>query len=362
MAYFVGIFMGVGLAHRGAHWNNAQAFLQIVGLLICVSLHLSFPVLAAVQLLSIFAAIAGVLIDIRHKSPEIFPRLNYWDSAAVKEILKPSGYFGLITICTFLAYQAPLIVLQRLVGSVAVAAFMIMRIVFSMCRQLLAMFSQSMAPEITLLFGRRDWPGISRLYEYSERFIFFFIPIVNTGVLLLSPVLITVWMHKKADLFSPYPYVLTAAISMAISLKEHKFHFQFSTNTHEELARVMFFGYLAMVAVSIAMVHWFGVVGFLWAWLATEVLQVVKIVQLNIDLFAHHEPLDLSYIRRLIGLCIPALMVSYLLLLHMVKMPMLQQIGISVAGGLVVTAAAWILFGFDDVLKKVSGLLFKKFA
>lgn len=362
LGYFGGLFMGVGLAHRGAHWNNAQALLAVCGLLICVSLHLSFPVLAATQVLAVVGSTAGVLIDLRRTAPQIFPTLVHWDSSAVKLILKPSGYFGLISVCTFLAYQAPLIVLQRFVGSVAVGAFMVMRTLFSMCRQILAMFTQSMGPEITVLFGRRDWPGISRLYGYSERFIFFLIPVVNTGVLLLSPVLITVWMHKRAELFSPYPYVLTAAVAMIVSLKEHKFQFQFSTNTHIELARLMFFSYMAMVAISVATVHWFGVIGFLWTWLAVEIIQMARIVQLNVRLFAHYERLEFSYLRRLIGTCVPALLVSYLLLLRMVSMPMLWQIGISIAGGLIVAATAWFLFGIHTVLKKATGLFSRRFA
>lgn len=360
--YFGGIFMGVWLAHRGAHWNNIQSLLAIAGLLVAVVLRLPFPILAATQLLAVLVAMAGVLIDIRRTAPEVFPTIAYWDGSAVKDILKPSSYFGLISICTFLTFQAPLIVMQRFVGSVAVAAFLIMRTLFSMCRQVLAMFTQSMGSEITILFGRRDWPAISRLYDYSERFIFFLIPIVNTGVLLLSPVLITVWMHKKAELFSTYPYVLTAAVAMVISLKEHKFQFQFSTNTHIVLARLMFFSYLAMVGVSVATVHWFGVVGFLWTWLATEIFQMASIIRLNVQLFAHYQQLEFRYLRRLIATCFLALLGSYALLEHMSNRPMLWQVGLSVAGGLAVTTAVWFLFGVHGVLKKAQGLLFSKFA
>lgn len=360
--YLGGLFMAVGLAHRGGQWNNFQSVLSIIGLLICVSFHMSFPILASVQLFSILCAILGVLIDLHHTAPQVFPNIDSWDRSAVMKILKPSSHFGLLTVCTFLTFQAPLIVLQRFAGPVVVAAFIIMRIVFSMCRQILAMFTQSMGPEITVLFGRSDWPGISRLYEYSERFIFFLIPVLNTGVLLISPVLITVWMHKKAELFSPYPYVLTAAVSMVMSLKEHKVQFQYSTNTHMELARLMFLSYAAMIAVSIGTVHWFGIVGFLYTWLCTEIFQMASIVRLNMKLFAHFERLEIGYLRRLVATCIPALFISYLLLEHTATRPMLWQIGVAVAGGFIVAASGWFLFGVSDVLKRISSLLSRKFA
>lgn len=360
--YFSGLFMGVGLAHRGGQWSNVQSALSIAGLLICVALHLSFPVLAGVQLLATLCATVAMLIDIRRTAPQVFPNINSWDGSAVMEIIKPSSHFGLLSTCTFLTFQAPLIVLQRFAGPVAVAAFIIMRTLFSMCRQILAMFTQSMGPEITVLFGRRDWPGISRLYEYSERFIFFLIPVLNTGVLLLSPLLITVWMHKKAELFSPYPYAIACAVSMVMSLKDHKVQFQYSTNTHMKLARLMFVSYAAMVIVSIGTVYWYGVVGFLYAWLCTEIYQTASIVRLNMQLFAHFERLELNYLRRLTFICIPAVLVSYPLLEHVTNRTMLWQVAVAITGGSIVAASAWFLFGVSDVLQKISGLLARKFA
>ncbi len=360
--YLAGTFMGVGLAHRGAYWNNFQALLTALVLLGCVSLHLPFPVLAGVQVITMSTAIMAVLIDLHRTAPQIFPSLRYWDSEAVKDMLKPSGYFGLLTICTFLTYQAPLIVIQRILGPVAVGSFIVMRLVFSMCRQILAMFTQSMGAEITNLFGRSDWISLSRLYDYSERFIFFLIPLVNVAVLIGSPVLITLWMHKRVDLFSPYPYMLSAAISMVISLKEHKYQFQFSTNTHEELARVMFLSYLAMIIVGIGAVHLFGVVGFLWTWLAVEIIQIVRIVRLNMKLFSSFERLEFKYLRRLTGICICSLLLSLALLEKTVSFPILWQIALSLLSALILTAFSWPLFGVSDVLRKMSAQFSRKFA
>jgi len=360
--YLTGIFMGAALAHRGAHWGNFQTLLTSLSLLACVALKLPFPVLAGIQVLTMLISIVVVLIDLHRTAPALFPHIRHWDGTAVASILKPSGYFGLITISSFLTYQAPLIVLQRFLGPVAVAGFIVMRLVFSMCRQVLAIFTQSMGAEITTMFGRRDWPALSRLYDYSERFIFFLIPLVNTGVLMISPVLITVWMHKRAELFSPYPYVLSAAISMVISLKEHKFQFQFSTNTHEELARIMFGGYIAMTIISLATVPWLGVVGFLWTWLLVEIFQMIFIVRLNIKLFAEIEPLEFTFLRRLIGICVPSLLLALLLLHKTASFTLLWQISIGIVTGAVVAGIAWPLFGVRDVIQKIMGQFSRKFA
>jgi len=370
--YLAGIFMGVALAHRGANWNNAQALASSLGLLAGVMLHAPFPVLAAIQLSTLLLCSLAVLADLNRIAPEAFPSLRFFDRSAVKDILHGSGYFGLIEVSTFLTYSAPLLLMQRFVGPIAVAGFGLMRIIFSMCRQVLAMFTQSMGAEITNLFGRRDWPALSRLYDYSERLIFFLITLVNLTVLMLSPVLITLWVHKKAtagaplhhvsDLFAVYPYVLSSAISIVISLKEHKFQFQFSTNTHIELAKIMFFSYLAMVAVSFGTIQYFGVTGFLWTWLAVETLQTVRLVKLNEKLFAHVEKLDTIYITRLAGICITGLFLAFAALTKTSTLPLVAQSGIATVAALVVGVVAWYLFRVKEVYASMLARFTRRFS
>lgn len=347
--YFCGIFMSVGLAHRGAHWNNAQSLAGALGLLGGLTLHASFPTLAALQLGSLVLCLAGVLADLRLHQPQVFPTLRYWERSALAEILRGSGSFGILEMSTFLVFSAPLLVMQRVLGPVAVAAFILMRTIFSMCRQVLAIFTQSMAAEITNLFGRRDWPLLTRLYTYSERFIFFLITVVNLTVLMLSPALIRLWMHRRGaagggQLFAVYPYVLCSAISMVISLKEHKHQFQFSTNTHRELARVVLVGYTAMVMLSFVSVPVAGVIGFLWTWLTVESLLTLRLVAMNRRLFAHMEALDTAYILRLVVLGVAGLAGAALALPHTAALPLAGQAGIAALAALLVGAVSWQVF------------------
>ena len=144
---------------------------------------------------------------------------------------------------------------------------------------------------------------------------------------------------------------------MVISLKEHKFQFQFSTNTHEELAKIMFGSYIAMTVVSVAVVPLLGVVGFLWTWLLAEVFQMVLIMRLNIKLFASIdplEPLELTFLHRLVGVCVPALLIALLLLRKTTTYHLAWQVAIAVGSGVVIAGVAWPLFGVRDVLRQVN--------
>ncbi len=350
--YFTGMFMVLSRAHTGVLWVNGLRLTMVVVTSAGAWLRFSFPLLAGLQA-SIYAlGILLVLLHIRRVAPQIFPQVTLWDRSAVRAIIGPSSYFGLISMSTFLSFEVPVLILQREAGSFVVVAFTAMRTIFSMSRLLLIGPTQALGPEITRLYGRQEWPELTAIYNYSERLIFSLIPVVNLGMLIISPVLLAVWLHKP-QLFSVLPYVVTSAISMTLSAKEHKFQFQFSTNTHERLARLMFFSYIAMIVIAIPMVHWYGMLGFLYSWLGIELFQVIRIVGLNQELFAHTGEHRLKYVFRLAGLCLIGLVAADMVLPHTHLMPYHLQFaagfGISAAMALI----SFFLFNMQEIIKKL---------
>jgi Na+-driven multidrug efflux pump len=254
---------------------------------------------------------------------------------------------------TFLSFEVPVLILQREAGSFVVVAFTVMRTIFSMCRQMLDPITYALSPEITRLFGRNEWRELTAVYNYSERLVFSLIPVVNLGVLVVSPVLLGIWLHKP-ELFSVLPYVITCAISMTLSAKGHKFQFQFSTNTHENLARIMFFSYGALVIVAVPMVHWLGMLGFLYIWLAVELFQLIRIIHLNQRLFGHTGEHRLTYVYRLAVFGFAGLLGAGTVLAHTHT----AAYGVQFASGFGVSATlgliAFFLFDIREIAKKLS--------
>jgi hypothetical protein len=80
-----------------------------------------------------------------------------------------------------------------------------------------------------------------------------------------------------------------ALISGAMSMRDHKQFFQFSTNMHKRLSVIVFFGNLLMIVVSIPLTIKFGLQGFMIAWLVSEVSQMGLIYHENKKLF-HNDP------------------------------------------------------------------------
>lgn len=350
--YFTGMYMVLSKAHAGVLWVNGLRLTMVLLVSAGAWMRCPFPVLAGIQAGVYVVGIALVLLHLLSIAPEIFPRLNLWDGSAVRAILKPSGYFGLISMSTFLSFEVPVLILQREAGPFVVVVFMAMRTIFSMSRLIVIGPSQALGPEITRLFGRQEWRELTAVYNYSERLIFSLIPPVNLGILVVSPVLLVLWLHKP-QLFFFFPYVITSVISMTLSAKEHKFQFQFSTNTHEQLARIMFLSYIVMIAVSIPMVHWLGMLGFLYAWLGVELYQVIRLIGLNQRLFERVGSHQLKYVYRLGWFSVMGAVGAGLVLAHTYMQPYWLQIlaAISVATGL--AAIAYFLFSLREIVRKL---------
>jgi O-antigen/teichoic acid export membrane protein len=359
--FFTGQFLVLNRVHIGQYWSTAKSAAMILFAIPCLVLHSSFLVIALAQWAGMLVCLIGALVTLFWIGRDIFPTLRYWDGGSVPRILGNSGYFGLIYASTLLCYQVPVLILARGVGPVEVAIFATTRTIFSMTRNVLNAFTQAIGPEVTTLFAKQDWPQLSRLYDYSERGVFALIPIANIGVLLLGPLLAHVWLHDP-NMFRPGVYVLCAAVSIVMSAKEHKFMFQFSTNTHHELARFMFGTYLALVAAWYFIVPRFGIDGLLAGWLAAELLQVLYIMRLNNKFFAHHEVLDVKYPVRLTFLSLLALGVTLAVLPRTAQLPLLTQAALASGVGLVLLGLDVPIFGLIPVWGKLRGVIERRLA
>ena len=185
-------------------------------------------------------------------------------------------------------------------------------------------------------------------------------------MLVASPWLLTVWHVSKFGLFQLVPYVLTASISIVMATEEHKYQFQFSTNSHQGLARFMFFSYLLMLGAAVPLVRMFGVIGFLAAWLTTECAQLVYIVHLNHQLFAPavtgEEKLTLRNLNRLLLLSAAGLAGAAATLRHTSSAGHGIQIASTAVTLVIVGGAAFVLFDLPPVVRGFVARLKNRFA
>jgi O-antigen/teichoic acid export membrane protein len=347
--YFVNVYLVFGRSHRGLSFANATKLAIILVTAVGASLRLSFPALAILQLVVVVVLGGFVVMDVRRIAPDLFPTLRYWDGKMAAATLKPSAHFGLLFSTTFLVYQLPVVILARLLGPVSVVVFSVMRTLFSMVRQILSCFTSAIGPEIIQTFSKGEWGKLATIYSSSERVLFTLIPAANLAVLMASPLVLQLWLHKTG-LFALGPYTLMAVISCAISVKEHKYQFHVSTNRHEEMARFFFATYLAMVIASYFLIPRFGMMAFLWCWLAVEVVQAVFVVHLNVRLFSGKIVVEMASIVHVILLIAAGTVVAAAVTWCTAEQPYwLQVSAMTITAGGLLGVAGWLFRVVDLV-------------
>jgi O-antigen/teichoic acid export membrane protein len=347
--YYNNLFMVVEEAHRGMVWYTMR---WVGSGIVCVPLallHLNFWVLALGQFTAAFILTLLTVIDLKRRLGDLPLGLSGANWTTVKASFAPSGMFAMIFAQQFLLFQAPVIMLNWLVGPEIVVLFTICRTIFSTARQMLQVITNAIAPEITFSFAERNMKKLLEIFHYSEKVVFSVIPIANCGAFLFSPILLTIWLHKPL-LFDPFTYGLMALISGAMSMRDHKQFFQFSTNTHKRLSIIVFFGNLLMIAVSIPFTIKYGLHGFMFVWLASELSQMGLIYHENKKLFDNDPSINIYPVLKLCLVMFASLPVCFLLV-NYARERSLAMVGMmAFIGMLILVVESYFVFGFKDVL------------
>ena len=341
-------YLIIGQLHRGNYWNDGQRLFSVLCLSVALYLRAPFPVLALVQLGTLALFVVLILIDMRRTAPILLPSLAYATWKQMVGLLKPSAYFGLIAMGGFLTWQGPVILIQRILGAQRRGHLCAGAGGLQMSRQLLMVASAMVSQDITLLFGKEDWPTLRRLYDLSERVVMMLIPIVSIGSLLLCPFLFTVWLHKRW-VYEPGLCILMAIVSAVLGIKEHKTQFQTSSNQHERFSIVMLIGYSVMLLVAIPAMHWFGLTGFMVTWITWEMIQTIYVLTLNSTLFPPEMHVThLPFVRLVVFMTVAFALVSWPAYQERVwSLP--AVVGFSVAVVAVLAGAAYYVFGINRI-------------
>jgi O-antigen/teichoic acid export membrane protein len=348
--------MVVGELHRGANWQIAQRLASVLGLSGFLWFRASFPVLAATQLVAMILFSILVSVDIRNHAPILLPSLRYGSWKQVITILKPSGYFALGGISTFLWWQGPVLLIEKLLGPVAVAVFALTRTVFNMSRQAMVAMTYAISQDITRLVGERNWTQLRRLYDLSEKVVLLMVPAATIGTLLLCPSLFALWLHKPA-LYVPSICFLMAITSAVMGIKEHKTQFQTSSNQHQQLIRFTVASYCVMLAASLPMLKFFGVAGLQSVWLVTEIVQLMYILRLNLKLFPEEIHVSVTPMLRLAVVLVLGFGLAAWPVYHNSGWSTLEIWGAAALITLVLTVICYFFFGLKDVWSVVAARL-----
>lgn len=347
--YYSDLFLVIEEMHRGLGWYNARRFSATLASIPLIMLRVNFAWLAAGQLIAVVIVTALGIYDLKRRMGNLPLGLRgaNWDTA--KAALAPSGMFGMIFMQQFLIFQAPLIMLQWLTGPAVVVLFSICRMLFSATRQLLQTITSAIAPEITLSFADRDMKKLLSIFHYSEKIVFALTPVANIGTFMFSPILLQIWIRKPL-LFDPLVYALMALISSAMSMREHKQFFQFSTNTHKTLSIIVFFGNILMLSVSVPLTQRFGLCGFMSVWLISETVQMGLLYRENRKLFHNDRSISPIPVCKMGMVLLISLPICAGFLQYARQCSLFAVGAVAVLSMTMVMVESYFLFGFKTVL------------
>jgi len=346
--YYNNLFMVVEKSHRGLSWGIARAFSATLVCFVLALFRANFRYLALGQFLVVLTVTAFSIYDLKRCLGSLPLGLEGATRRTAIHTLKPSGMFAMIFAQQVLTYQVPVNILQWFLGPSVVVLFNTSRTVLSSARQVLTPITNAIAPEITFSYAKRDMPKMLYIFHHSEKIVFAGIPITNLGAYLFAPIIVSLWLHHP-QLFDPFTYALMALISAAISMRDHKQFFQFSTNEHQRLSLIVFFGNLLMIAVSIPLVIEFGLYGFLCAWLASEVTQMALIYRENRKLFQNDPSITFTPVLKLVAVMLVSLPIC-MALVHFARPHSLWIVAAAaIAGQAALILESYFVFGLKDV-------------
>jgi O-antigen/teichoic acid export membrane protein len=346
--FFSGNYMVIGSAHRGANFNNLNLLLGTLVTALMAVLHSPLGWIAAAQLAVTVLLTCYLFVDFSRLAPALRPTLRHWRKTSLRNILKPSGHYALLYSSNILGYQLPVIVIQRVLGPVAVVTFSVTRTIYSMGRRLPYLVTNSIGPEVTITYSERNWKKLLQLYELSERVVLLLIPALSFGVMLFTPLLLTLWL-RRGSLYDPWVCLLFGITIAIQSMKEHKYQFQFSTNQVRELSYMTPIAYGAMLLLSIPAMLWLGLPGMLITWCAAELGQLLYLLHLNRQLFGNERALSYRLVSILMLFLAVGTVACAWPVFHIAALSLLKQTLIASTVTVLLLAISYWLFGVDEV-------------
>ncbi len=346
--FFGGSYLAFGEAHRGAHFGNANQLCGMLTMVALIYLHKPFPIIAAGQVAVTLSLSLFLCFDLGRRAPDLKPTIRYWKEGSLSAILKPSSQYMLLATSNLIAYQVPVILMQRFLGPGAVVVFSVTRTIYSMSRRILYLVTNSLSAEITLIYGQQDWPRLAKLYDMSERIILLLTPPITFGSMLATPLLLQLWLHK-GQLFNPGVCITLGLTISILSIKEHKYQFQFSSNKISDISWLTLVTYAAMSLVAIPMMQHFGLQGFVATWLAFEIGQLFYLLHLNDKLFFGNARLNHRPVTQLF-LILTACTIAFVWpVYHVASFNYGLQVLFSVGATAIIGALCYWLFQVDEV-------------
>lgn len=155
--------------------------------------------------------------------------------STVRQLIGPASAFMAFPLANALSFQGVTLIVGATLGPAAVAVFSTYRTLARTAVQVTAMFSHSLWPEFSRLFGQRAMAELRQLAQRSAWLSAAQVLLLCAGVYLVAPWLLQAWTHGKIP-FDPMAFGLLMLYAAVAGLWHVPRVLLMSTNQHGLLA------------------------------------------------------------------------------------------------------------------------------
>jgi len=266
-----GTYQTLGSGARSQWVSNAQQTLGIVGVVLVLLLGGGMVALAALQLAVMLAATAAVIVDLHRRVPAYAPRWALGRPADVKQLVRPSAFFSMLSFANLLTQQGAVLVVSGALGGAAVAVFSVSRTVATLPRQAIDALSWALWPEIARLDATHEAAALRPLHKILVA-LSAAVPIVfAAGLWCEGPALIALWTQGRLEADATLLRLLLAlAVLQAPWLASGLF--TMAVNRHQAFATAYLAGSVSGIVLAWALVGRAGVLAVPLGLLAGEAI------------------------------------------------------------------------------------------
>ena len=252
--------------------------LLLIALLVCVLiLRGGFIWASLIYLIASLGLGIYYYFDIKRNHPDIKFDLIRSKLKISLAFVIPSLLFLLITLASIFRLQGMLLMISSVIGVSAVAIYSIHRTLANIIQQAMLAISNSVWPEVTSSYERKNYKKIDSLHSFLMKITLFISFSVSIILFFIGKDILALWTDMQID-FQP---ILWSAILIYVVLTiiwETSGTFLLASNQHKKYALTRFFGSVAAILVSFILVKKIGLIGIPIGLLLSESLSCLIII------------------------------------------------------------------------------------
>jgi O-antigen/teichoic acid export membrane protein len=270
----------LGNLTRLAEWAGWMLGLLLVG---------SFSAVAFTGLVFRAAGTLLTMVLARTGEPGMQWGLRQATTGTVRDMVRPAAAFMAFPLANALSFQGVTLLVGALLGPVAVAIFSTYRTLARIAVQVTAMFSHSLWPEFSRLFGQGSLAELRQLAGRSGVLSAAQVLLLCAALYAVAPWLLSAWTHDKIA-FDPTVVGLLIAYAAVSGLWHVPRVLLMSTNQHGVLALWALLGGVVCVMLTAWWAPRAGLTGVGLAMLSSELLVAAACIALALRVLGHREP------------------------------------------------------------------------